>query len=166
MSTIGWSGSGKTTLVVQALEECRRRGIPAAAAKAAHHEPDVAPTGKDSTAFLGAGALASLYMGDNGAALFMPSPPAPDAAFFQSLFPDAELVFLEGLELDGAFVAQTARAGSEESKLKRPLAEVDLLVTDDPGIAASARAVGTAVLDPAEIPRLVDILEARNGTRS
>lgn len=164
VSVLGWSGTGKTRLVAGALAECRRRGLAAAAVKRAHHEPDLAPAGKDSTLFLEAGALASLYVGDRGSALFLPSPAAPDRGFYERLLPGADIVFLEGARAEGALVVLVGGGAKEPAELKLPPAEADILVTADRGLALAGREAGLEVLDPDEFETLVDIMEARRGT--
>lgn len=162
VSVIGWSGSGKTSLVVRALAECKRRGIAAAAAKRAHHEAAVAPEGKDSTAYLEAGAIASLYIGDQGIALLGPRPESLDKAFYQSLLPGAETIFLEGAYVEGAIRILVAGGAQSPSELKRPLSECDILVAADPSIAVGIPA--PVVFRPDDIEAIIEYLEAHRGT--
>ncbi|HOX32330.1 MAG TPA: molybdopterin-guanine dinucleotide biosynthesis protein MobB [Spirochaetales bacterium] len=164
VSVLGWSGSGKTSLVAAALAECARRGLPAAAAKRSHHEPDLAPGGKDSTAYLAAGALASLYVGDRGAVLFMPSPAATSRAFYARLFPEARIIFLEGDRVEGGLVVETGGPARAEAELKLPFAEIGLLVTAEPGLARACRDAGIEIIEPGEAARFIDLLEAYHGT--
>jgi molybdopterin-guanine dinucleotide biosynthesis protein MobB len=164
VSVLGWSGSGKTTLIVRALAECRRRGISAAAAKRSHHEAAVAPEGKDSTAYLEAGAVAALYVGDRGLALFEPSPELQDRAFYERLLPEAPIVFLEGARVEGSLVVLAAGGASQVAELKLGLDEIDILVTANAQLAAAAWLEGVAVLDRDDILEFIDMIEVRHGT--
>jgi molybdopterin-guanine dinucleotide biosynthesis protein B len=155
---LGWSGSGKTTLVVRAIEACRRRGISCAAAKRARHPATIAPEGKDSSLFLAAGAEASAYVGDSGAAIFLPPPAAEDRAYFSSLLPATRLVFLEGAEVAGALRILVAGAATDESGLKRPIDGIDILVAFDADLRELARARGKAAYSPDEADALVEFL--------
>jgi molybdopterin-guanine dinucleotide biosynthesis protein MobB len=164
VSVLGWSNSGKTTLIVRALEECARRGIPAAAIKRARHDPDVAPEGKDSTLYLEAGALASVYVGDRTSARYERSPAVQDLAYFESMLPsEAALAFLEGAAVEGAVVVLAAGGASSLPELKRPAGECSVLIADDPSLREAAAATGILVLASSEIAKLIDYLEAKRG---
>ena len=162
-SVIGWSGSGKTTLVSRAITECARRGISCVAAKRARHAPDIAPEGKDSTRFLQAGAEASAYVGDSGAALFLPPPSREDRDYFLGLLPPSELLFLEGAVVEGAIRVLLAGRATDLSELKRPLGEVDLLVAFDPSLRESAKREGKPAIHPDDIAGFIDILMEHHG---
>jgi len=162
VSVIGWSGSGKTSLVARALAECKRRGIAAAAAKRSHHEAAVAPAGKDSTAYLEAGAIASLYVGDRSLAFYAPTPELQDRGFYEAMLGGARIVFLEGAEVEGAVRVLVAGGARSPAELKRPASEFDILVAEDSSLAAGAPDV--AVFRPGDIGAIIDRLEARHGT--
>lgn len=165
ISILGWSGSGKTSLVVEALRECARRGITASAAKCAHHDPDAAPAGKDSTLFRAAGARASLYIGERGMARFETAPESRDRAFFEAQFPENDLVFLEGVRIDGALRVLTGGAARTRTELKFPLGEIDVLVSDDQALRAAALEAGVRVLGSGEAAALIDLaMEEQHGT--
>jgi molybdopterin-guanine dinucleotide biosynthesis protein B len=165
VAILGWSGSGKTTLLVESLRECSRRGIAASAAKCAHHDPDAAPAGKDSTLFRQAGARASLYIGERGMARFEAAPEIRDRAFFEAQFPEDDLVFLEGVTVEGALRVQVSGAARTEAELKFPLGEIDILVTDDEALREAAMATGIRTLRPSGAASLIDIaMEDEHGT--
>lgn len=157
-SIFGWSGSGKTTVISRAIAECARRGLSCTAAKRARHAPDIAPSGKDSTLFLESGARASAYVGDSGVAVFLPPPSVEDRAWYLSLLPPAEILFLEGALVDGALRVLVAGRTTEMEQLKRPLGEIDLLVAFDPGLRESAQGRGIKAIHPDDIPGFIDIL--------
>ncbi|MDP3178220.1 MAG: molybdopterin-guanine dinucleotide biosynthesis protein MobB [Spirochaetaceae bacterium] len=165
ISILGWSGSGKTSLLVEALRECSRRGIVASAAKCAHHDPDAAPAGKDSTLFQAAGARASLYIGERGMARFQAAPEIRDRAFFDAQFPEEDLIFLEGLTIEGALRVLTGGAARTQTELKFPLDEIDVLVSDDEALRAAALEAGAVALRPGDAAALIDLaMEEQHGT--
>lgn len=160
VSLVGWSESGKTALLVAAIEECRRRGIPCAAAKATRHKGDFELATKDSARFRQAGASPVAFIGTGEAGLtvrFSSTPFPPDRAYLESLFPGASLVFAEGLVVEGALKVLVDKPGEE---LKRPLAWADVLVTGDQGLARRGREEGLRVIAPGDGAELMDIVEA------
>jgi molybdopterin-guanine dinucleotide biosynthesis protein MobB len=164
VTVLGYSSTGKTTLITAALRACVRRGVKASAAKCVRHDYDVAPSGKDSTLFLEAGASASLFVGRSRAVLYEAAPEERDKAFFSARLPDSEIVFLEGALVDGALRVLTAGDAKKESDLKLRLCDIDILATDDPGLIAAASAAGKAVIAPGDGDALVDMVEVRHGT--
>ncbi len=162
VSVVGWSGSGKTTLISKAIEECRRRGIIAGAAKRARHDADVALEGKDSSLFLKAGAVASLYVGDHSTARFEASPALQDRAFYERLLPGAAIVFLEGASVEGAIRVLVAGGARHAGELKRPISECDILVSREDIPAEGLPA--PRLIHPDSIGDLVDFLEAQYGS--
>jgi molybdopterin-guanine dinucleotide biosynthesis protein MobB len=175
VSVLGWSGSGKTLFIERAIGELARRGIPCAAAKATRHGGDFEPPGKDSARFRAAGAAATAFIGTGEGGLtvrFAPSPPAPDRAYLEALFPGAVLILAEGLEPEGSFVvlvdgpprAEASAAapggrGDGGKEPKRTLSELDLLVTEDPSFARRARDAGLPALAPGDTAAFIDLLE-------
>jgi len=163
VSVLGWSGSGKTTFVVSALEECRRRGLSAAAVKRARHDADVSLDGKDSTLFLDAGAVTSLYVGDSRVARFSVTPTVQDRAFYLRECGDLDYIFMEGAEVEGCIRVGLAGSADRPEGLKRPAQECDLVLSSDAGLVKAL--AGTACLDPHAIPEIIDFLEAHRAYR-
>jgi len=161
VSVLGWSGTGKTTFIVKAIEECRRRGISAAAVKRARHEADVAPEGKDSTLYLEAGASSSLYVGDRSLVLFAPTPPVLDRAFYERHFEDVDIVFLEGAEVEGSVRVVVAGAATSPDELKRRPGECDLLIAASPELVGDG--TETKVISPNAVSEILDFLEVHRG---
>jgi molybdopterin-guanine dinucleotide biosynthesis protein B len=159
VSLIGWSDSGKTSLVVRAIEECVRRGIECAAAKCSHHTGDFELEGKDSARYREAGASPVAYIGTGPGgqtACFVPTPIEPGREWLESLFPESILIFVEGLEVEGAINVLVDKEGMA---LKRPLAWSDILVSGNNEHAIQAIGSGKKVISPGDAKSLVDIVE-------
>lgn len=164
VSFLGWSGTGKTSFIVSALEECRRRGIGAAAVKRARREADIEPEGKDSTLFLEAGAALSIYVGDRTSVVFRLTPSGQGRDFYVSLLSGEAFAFLEGQRLEGALTVLMAGYAKGQADLKLPLSECDILIAED------ASRLGLAdgqlpVFKPGAVADFVDYLEASRGGR-
>jgi molybdopterin-guanine dinucleotide biosynthesis protein MobB len=160
VSFFGWSDSGKTTLIVELIEECGRRGLACAAAKCTRHGGDFEPEGKDSARYRAAGAspVAFIGTGDGGmTALFLPTPARRDRTWLESLFPDADLVLVEGLEVEGA---TRILVGREDQKPKRQVGSVDIVITEDVELRKECESAGTRVYARAETGNIIDFLEA------
>jgi molybdopterin-guanine dinucleotide biosynthesis protein MobB len=164
VSFIGWSRTGKTTFIVAALEECRRRGIPAAAVKRARREADIEPEGKDSALFLEAGAGTSIYVGDRTSVLFRPTPRSQGRDYYSSLLSGEALVFMEGQRLEGALTVLVAGDAKGPSDLKLPLSECDILIAEDPSLLGLAEG-RLPVFKPGAAGDFLDYLEAARGGR-
>jgi len=160
VSFLGWSDSGKTTLITALIEEAARRGLSCAAAKVTRHAGDLEPPGKDSARFRAAGASPVAFVGTGGAALtalYLPTPPAPDRAWILGLFPGADLVLVEGLELDEVPSVLVVGRGQEP---KRDLDRVVLVVTEDEGLRTRCVTSKTPVFAPGEVGPLLDAVLA------
>jgi len=149
-SFFGWSDSGKTTLIAALVRECGRRGLRCGAAKSSRHRGDFGDEGKDTGRLRDAGASPVVYVGQGDArttVIYMPTPEKPDRAWLEGLFADVDILFAEGLEVEGALCVLVERG---DRVGKRELAEIDLLVSDDAGRRgvfgqALGRASGEAV---------------------
>lgn len=171
ITVLGWSGTGKTTLIVKLVGECARRGLSCACAKRARHPAAIAPEGKDSSLFLQAGAMASAYVGDSGAALFLPAPPdsgesapAPGAAaaraYYAALLPEARVIILEGAEAEGAVRILVTGEEADPARIKRGFHEVDIVVSRNASLREAARARGIPAFDADRIAQLMDAVLA------
>ncbi|MCE1196921.1 molybdopterin-guanine dinucleotide biosynthesis protein MobB [bacterium] len=160
VSVIGWSGSGKTTFIEGAIGECARRGVSAAAIKKSRHAADLPPDAKDSSRFRAAGALPSIYLSDTEMVVLAAPPAVIDAGTIAALCPGAAIVFCEGLAVPGSIAALVAGEAEDEAALKRPLAEIDILVARAPGLRKLAAARGVPAFAPEDIGRIIDRLLA------
>lgn len=156
VAVLGWSGSGKTTFIRKAIEAAAAAGIPCAAAKRARHAADTGPGGKDSTVFLEAGAVGSAYISGHGTAIYLPQPSGNAASDYVGLLPPARIVFIEGEAPEG--VREILVAGPEGADLKRPLEEIDILVSTDPVLRQKAQALGKRALDRDDAATLISWL--------
>ena len=160
ISVFGWSGSGKTTLVARLVSEFSARGLSCACAKRARHAPAIAPEGKDSTLFLQAGARASAYVGESGAALFLPPSEIQDRAYYAALLPPADITLLEGAEVEGALGVLVSGEEADIAKLKRPPEEMDLVVSRNAHLIAECARRGLDCLRADDIAGIADRLLA------
>ncbi len=158
VSIVGWSGVGKTTFIEAAIAECSRRGIAVAAFKKSRHVADLPPDGKDSSRFHAAGANPSIYLSGSEMLSLGAAPAAMDATAIASLCPNASIVFCEGLEVEGALRVLIAGAETEENALKRPLADIDLLVARDPAMLKLAADRNIKAFPPEDVGQFINHL--------
>lgn len=166
LSILGWSGVGKTTFIEAAIAECSRRGIPVAAFKKSRHAADLPPDGKDSSRFHAAGANPSIYL-SGSEMLLLTAPPAPmDAGAIIALCPQASIIFCEGLLLEGALRVLVAGAETEENALKRPFANIDILVAREPAMLKLAGSRNIKAFPPEDVGQFINhifLLEDTHG---
>ena len=159
VSFLGWSNSGKTTLMVALIEECTKRGIACAAAKCTRHSGNLEPEGKDSARYRLAGASPVAFIGTGAqglTALISPTPPVPDRAWLESLFPGAELVLVEGLEVEDSLRVLVDKPGEAA---KKPMDSIDILISESPELRARAEAAGRKACVPGDPSGLFNLLE-------
>jgi len=154
-SFIGWSNTGKTTFIEACAREASAMGLRPAALKQVRHPGAYNPDGKDSTRFFSAGADSAL-LSANELVLTRKPPAALDASFLASLFPDADLVFLEGAEPDGSTLVLVAGPARLESECKRPFPGFDAIVSDDAALGEEARRAGLRVYGSGGAARFLD----------
>jgi len=158
LSILGWSGVGKTTFIEAAIAECSRRGIPVAAIKKSRHAADLPSDGKDSSRFHAAGANPSIYL-SGSEMLLLTAPPAPmDAGAIIALCPQASIIFCEGLLLEGALRVLVAGAETEENALKRPLADIDILVAREASMLELAETRNIKAFRPEDVELFIDYI--------
>ena len=160
ITVLGWSGTGKTTLIARLVGEFGARGLSCACAKRARHAPAIAPEGKDSTLFLQAGARASAYVGDSGAAIFLPPASCQDRAYYAALLPPADIVILEGAEVEGALKILVTGEEADLSKIKRPPEDADFIVSRNASLIDTCAGRGAAALHADNVGELADRLLA------
>jgi len=128
LSLLGWSNSGKTTFIESAIAECARRGITTAAFKKSHNAATLPEDSKDSSRFYKAKADPSIYLSGGDMIILKAAPSRIDKDAIATLCPDASIVFCEGLDVEGSLRVLAAGDESDESALKRTLADIDILI--------------------------------------
>jgi molybdopterin-guanine dinucleotide biosynthesis protein B len=96
---VGPSNSGKTTIMTELVRLIKQRGLTVATIKHSHHNLNL--PAKDSTKYLEAGADFSLALGNNGANLSLPRGDRSAKEWAAWLFPDADVVLVEGWRSEG-----------------------------------------------------------------
>jgi molybdopterin-guanine dinucleotide biosynthesis protein MobB len=91
----GPSNEGKTTTILDLISELKQRKKRIAVIKHSHHNI-LFPEKKDSTRFFSNGADYSLVLGENAANLTIPKTDKTPDEWIEWLFPDAEIVLIEG----------------------------------------------------------------------
>src|SRR5512136_108999 len=153
VAVVGFSESGKTRLVVRLIEELRGRGLRVSAVKRCSHGFSLDTEGKDTADFSRAGADGVAMVSPEGWAAFGKAPVAEVPLMAARLFPDADVVLVEGgKDIRGARKIEVMRAGSLEVPTTPP-GELVALVTDRPmpGVAAP-------VFGPDEVSGLSDLI--------
>jgi molybdopterin-guanine dinucleotide biosynthesis protein MobB len=141
---MGWSNTGKTGWIAACAALLTRRGVSVAAIKSVKHGASFNLPGKDSTRFFEACGMAAVVSGDE-TNVIRRTPEAWDGAYAESIFPEAEVILIEGQFVSGAVRVLVGGGATSESELKFPLEGFDVLVTDDPGLSERAKAAGLAV---------------------
>ncbi len=141
---MGWSNTGKTGWIASCAALLHQRGVSVAAIKSVKHGASFNLPGKDSTRFFEACGMAAVVSADE-TNVIRRTPEAWDGAYAGSLFPDAEVILIEGQVVAGAVRVLIGGGATSEAELKFPLEDFDILVTDDPGLSGRAKAAGLAV---------------------
>ena len=152
---IGWSNTGKTGFIEACAATLHRRGLKVGAVKCVHHGASFNPQGKDSSRFFSAGADAALVSDDETVRVTR-TPPSWDRPYIESLFPGADVVLIEGRVVSGAIQVIVGGAAEDETGLKRPLSDFDVLVTGISGLARRASAAGLTVFAPEDSGSFVE----------
>jgi molybdopterin-guanine dinucleotide biosynthesis protein MobB len=158
VSFIGHHDSGKTRLLSVLIPYLVERGFRVGAVKHAPHLVAPDDAGTDTETLRAVGAEPVLLLGESHAALMWKRSPEEEIErLIDRLFPDCDLVLVEGLKRGPLPKIEVFRRGREIAR--EPLAgEIDVLavITDD-RIAAPD---GTAILSPRNLPEIVDLLES------
>lgn len=154
VSVVGFSGTGKTRLIVRLIQELRARGLEVAAVKRCSHGFTLDTEGKDTAAFSRAGASGVAMVSPEGWAAVSPSSPVAAPALGARLFPEADIVLVEGgKDEPGTPRIEVLRAGLSEAPVSRP-GDLLAVVADGAGPAD----VAAPVLGPDETARLADLI--------
>lgn len=121
IAVVGFSETGKTRLIARLIGELKRRGLRAYAVKRCSHGFSLDTEGKDTADFTKAGADGVAMVSPEGWAALSKSPIADVAALAGRLFPDADVILVEGgKEATGLPRIEVLRAGLSEVLLSRP----------------------------------------------
>ena len=158
VSFIGHHNSGKTRLLSRLIPHFTGRGFRVGAVKHAPHLVALDDPGTDSVTLGAAGAEPVLLLAESNAVLaWKRSPEEEIEGLIDRLFPDCDLVLVEGLKRGPLPKIEVFRRAPEIAR--EPLAgEIDVLavITDD-RIAAPD---GTVVLSPRDLAGIADLLES------
>lgn len=154
VAVVGFSESGKTRLIIDLIGEFKGRGVRTCAVKRCSHGFSLDTEGKDTSDFSRAGADGVAMVSPEGWAAVGTSPSADASALAARLFPDADVVLVEGgKDVRGPRRIEVLRAGVSEVLLSRPedlLAVVSDLPLPD-GVSVPA-------FKPEETSRLCDLI--------
>jgi len=129
-SLVGWSGCGKTTLVSRLISHYKREHLTVAVIKKVAHEYSFQPEGKDSFAFLQAGADHVCLASESEIVAIRPKPKGSDV--WRLIKPDLntfDFVLLEGLILEQVPAAEVFDS-EKHNNLKFPLKKLSLIISD------------------------------------
>ena len=133
----------------------RQRGVAVAAIKCVKHGASFNVPGKDSTRFFEACGMAAVVSpGETN--VIRQTPPEWDRAYAVSLFPDAEVILIEGHIVAGAVRVLVGGSAVSETELKYPLDDFDVLVADDTGLTVRAKAAGLSVYGSTQVEAFID----------
>jgi len=151
---LGWSNTGKTGWIASCGALLRQRGVAVAAIKCVKHGASFNVPGKDSTRFFEACGMAAV-ISPSETNVLRPTPPEWDSEYAVSLFPDAEVILIEGHIVAGAVRVLVGGSAASEAELKFPLEAFDVLVTDDPGLTVRAKSAGLAVFGSNQVEAFI-----------
>jgi len=121
VAVVGFSESGKTRLITQLIGEFKKRGLRTCAVKRCSHGFSLDTEGKDTSDFTRAGADGVAMVSPEGWAAFGTPGTADVPALAGRLFPDANVVLVEGgKEAAGLPRIEVLRAGLSEVLVSRP----------------------------------------------
>lgn len=156
VSVVGFSESGKTRLVVRLIEALRGRGLKVAAVKRCSHGFALDTEGKDSAEFGRAGADGVVLISPEGWAALGPPRDMDAPRLVRRLFPDADVVLIEGGKDVGGTPKIEVRRGGH---LGLPTTLSDDLVAIVSEVPAPGAAV--PVFGPEETARIADLILAQ-----
>ena len=151
----GWSNTGKTTFIEACAAELTARGVPSGAAKCVRHGGSFNLPGKDSSRFFNAGAESAL-VSEAETVLSVQTPADWDRPFLARLFPEAKAVLVEGHLVTGALKVLVGGAARDETGLKQPLQDFDVLITAHADLALAAGKAGLRVYAPDQVRDFLD----------
>ncbi|MFC2078302.1 molybdopterin-guanine dinucleotide biosynthesis protein B [Candidatus Bipolaricaulota bacterium] len=157
VAIIGRHDSGKTLLIADLIPALVSRGLHVGTVKHSPHLDDLDAPGSDSGRHFAAGAKHVLLRGAHTSAFFWRHDPGPLSAEIDRLFPDCDLVLVEGGKGVPYPKIEVFRLGNDLTE--EPLAgEIDVacVVTDD----RIALPDGVAVLPTHDLDAIADRVEA------
>lgn len=153
-AVVGFSESGKTRLVVRLIGELKRRGLRVAAVKRCSHGFSLDTEGKDTADFAAAGAGGVAMVSPDGWAALGHSPDAEASRLARRLFPDADVVLIEGgKDVRGVRKIEVRRAGVSGTPASPPEALL-AVVSDGPPPGGSS----VPVFGPDQIGAVCDLI--------
>jgi len=154
VSVVGLSESGKTRLIMELIGELKRRGLRTCAVKRCSHGFSLDTEGKDTSDFSRAGAEGVAMVSPEGWAAMGRSPAADVRTWAGRLFPDADVVLVEGgKEVRGWPKIEVLRAGVSETLVSAP-GELLAVVSDAPFPDGAA----APVFKPLDTVRICDLI--------
>src|SRR5512138_1681342 len=156
VSVVGFSESGKTRLVVRLIEALKGRGLKVAAVKRCSHRFSLDTEGKDSAEFGRAGADGVVLISPEGWAALGPARDVDAPRLVRRLFPDADVVLIEGgKDIRGTPKIEVRRGGRPGLPAAR---SEDLVAIVSEGPAPGA---AVPVFGPDETARIADLILAQ-----
>jgi molybdopterin-guanine dinucleotide biosynthesis protein MobB len=160
VAIVGFSESGKTRLIAGLIGELKKRGMRTCAVKRCSHGFSLDTEGKDTSDFSRAGADGVAMVSLEGWAAIGKAPAIDASALAARLFPDAEVVLIEGgKDVRGARKIEVLRAGVSELLMSRPeelLAVVSDFAFRDGDVRNND--VPVPVFRPEETARISDLI--------
>ena len=154
VAVVGFSKSGKTRLITHLIGELKGRGLRVYAVKRCSHGFSLDIEGKDTSDFTRAGADGVAMISPEGWAALGASPPADASALAARLFPDADVVLVEGgKDAKGLRKVEILRAGVSEILVSDP-GELLAVVSEVPVPDAAP----VPVFKPAEMAKICDLI--------
>jgi molybdopterin-guanine dinucleotide biosynthesis protein B len=156
VAIVGHSETGKTRLVVRLIRELKGRGLRVVAVKRCSHGFTLDTEGKDTSDFSEAGADGVAMVSPEGWAGLGKEPEAEPSRMAARLFPDAEVVLVEGgKDVRRLRKIEVLRAGVSGALMSRA-GELVAVVSDMP-VAGGAPA---PVFAPDDVSRIADLILA------
>ena len=143
-SFAGWSGSGKTTLLREVIARLSGGGYRVGAVKATHHDLRLDTPGKDSHSLREAGAEAVVLSEPTRTTVFLPAERL-EGDRLGRLLAGLQIVIGEGCSFTRGLRFEVASGVEELSGLRRPVEELDAVVTDSAALSEAARRRGLEV---------------------
>ncbi len=148
---IGRHNSGKTTVIRQVIPELQKRGYRVGLFKSTHHHIDFHPPGKDTTLYKEQGIKTIAIKGPDELALFQAVGTEPLEHTIFRLFPEEDIVILEGFK-NAAGIPKIEVAANCTPELYHEINGIRAVITD--------KAVDHhMVLDPSDPGAVADFLE-------
>lgn len=143
---MGWSGSGKTTFIESCIAILASRGYRVYAVKSTHLDIELDTPGTDSYRFQHAGARGVCLLTGNGATVFLKETEEDlDYDRMHTLFPGADFILAEGYHGTSDYRFEAVRGKHSMKDLKRPVAELNGVITDSEDLFSECTGAGIPV---------------------